>query len=76
MVIARLTQKGSFEQAVGTVCAALQHGVTDVDSLLSLYRRLYENIPQIEPVRLPEHIPQLIRYEPDLTAYDKNLGGR
>jgi transposase len=76
MVIARLTQKGSFEQAVGTVCAALQHGVTDVDSLLSLHRRLYENIPQIEPVRLPEHIPQLIRYEPDLTAYDKNLGGR
>ncbi|NLK38177.1 MAG: IS21 family transposase [Epulopiscium sp.] len=72
--IADLTQKSSFEKAVETISIALSYGVIDVDSLINLHSRLHEKILQLEPVRLPEHIPQLKRYVPNLTAYDKSLG--
>jgi len=71
--IANLTQKSSFEKAVETVSAALSYGATDVDSLINLHSRLHEKVLQLEPIRLPEHIPQLKRYEPNLTDYDKSL---
>jgi len=71
--IANLTQKSSFEKAVETVSAALSYGATDMDSLINLHNRLHEKVLQLEPIRLPEHVPQLKRYEPNLTAYDKSL---
>ena len=72
--IADLTQRSSFEKAVETIRAALSYGVTDVDSLINLHSRLHEKALQLEPVRLPEHIPNLKRYEPNFIAYDKCLG--
>ncbi len=72
--IAALTKKSSFEKAVETVSIALSYGATDVDSLINLHNRLHEKALQLEPVHLPEHIPQLKRYEPNLVAYDKCLG--
>jgi hypothetical protein len=57
-----------------TIRAALSYGVTDVDSLINLHSRLHEKALQLEPVRLPEHIPNLKRYEPNFIAYDKCLG--
>jgi len=72
-VIANLTQKSSFEKAVETVSAALSYGVTDLDSLINLHSRLHEKVLKLEPIRLPEYIPQLKRYEPNLMAYDKSL---
>ena len=72
--IAELTQKNSFEKAVETVSIALSYGAADVDSLINLHSRLHEKVLQLEPIRLPEHVPQLKRYEPNLTAYDKSLG--
>jgi len=71
--IANLTEKSSFEKAVETVSTALSYGTTDLDSLINLHNRLHEKVLQLELVRLPEHIPQLKRYEPNLTAYDKSL---
>ena len=72
--IADLTIRSSFEKAVETVSTALSYGAADVDSLINLHSRLHEKVLQLEPVRLPEHIPQLKRYEPNLVAYDKSLG--
>ena len=72
--IADLTQKSSFEKAVETVSTALSYGVTDIDSLINLHSRLHKKVLQLEPVRLPEHIPNLKRYEPNLTVYDNILG--
>lgn len=72
--IADLTQKSSFEKAAKTVSIALSFGAYDVDSLINLHSRLHEKVLQLEPVRLPEHVPQLKRYEPNLMAYDKSLG--
>jgi hypothetical protein len=72
--IADLTQKSSFEKAVETVSTALSYGATDMDSLINLHSRLHEKVLQLEPVRLPEYIPKLKRYEPNFMAYDKSLG--
>jgi len=72
--ICELTQKSSFEKAVETISTALSYGAADVDSLINLHNRLHEKVLQLEPIRLPEHVPQLKRYEPNLTAYDKSLG--
>ena len=72
-VIADLTQRSSFEKAVETVSTALSYGVTDVDSLINLHSRLHEKVPQLKPVSLPEHIPQLRKYEPNFMIYDKIL---
>ena len=72
-VIAALTQKSSFEKAVETVSTALSYGAADVDSLINLHSRLHEKVLQLEPVRLPGHIPELKRYEPNLVSYDKCL---
>jgi hypothetical protein len=72
--IANLTQKSSFEKAVETVSTALSYGATDVDSLINLHKRLHEKVLQFEPMRLPEYIPKLKRYELNFMAYDKSLG--
>lgn len=72
--IAYLTQKSSFEKAVETVSTAIAYGTTDLDSLINLHSRLHEKMLQLEPIHLPEHIPQLKRYEPDLMVYDRSLG--
>jgi transposase len=72
-VIASLTQKSSFEKAIKTVSTALSYGTIDVDSLVNLHSRLNEKALQLEPVHLPEYIPQLKRYEPNLVAYDSCL---
>jgi hypothetical protein len=71
--IAGLTDQNGFESALKTVDNALQYAVTDIDSLLSLHHRLYENILEPAPLRLAENIPQLERVTPDLAAYDAGL---
>jgi pyruvate-formate lyase-activating enzyme len=71
--IAQLTKRGSFEKAVETVSTALSYGTTDIDSLINLHSRLHEKILELEPVHLPNYIPQLKRYEPNFKAYDKSL---
>jgi len=71
--IAELTQKSSFEKAVETVSTALTYGTTDLDSLINLHSLLHEKVLQLEPVQLPDYIPKLKRYEPNLLAYDKSL---
>ena len=71
--IAELTQKSSFEKAVETLSTALTYGTTDLDSLINLHSLLHEKVLQLEPVQLPDYIPKLKRYEPNLLAYDKSL---
>lgn len=72
--IASLTEKSDFERAVETVSTALSYDATDIDSLLNLHNRLHGKIVQLEPVKLPAHVPQVEKYIPDFTAYDRSLG--
>ena len=72
-VLAALTEKDGFTCAVRSVDQALEYGVTDIDSLLSLHHRLYDKFPQMAPLHLDGSFPQAFRVNPDLAAYDAGL---
>jgi transposase len=69
-VIAVLTEKSGFDKALDTVNQALKYAATDIDSLLSLHHRLYDQSLEMAPLSLAPNIPQLDRVSPDLAAYD------
>jgi len=77
--IARLSDKSSFERVVDSVSEALLYGVSDLDSLIAVHNHLTGFIPDIAPVHLPQEIPALTPWEPDINKYDAILrkkGGR
>lgn len=69
-VIAALTEKSGFDKALDTVNQALKYAATDIDSLLSLHHRLYDQALEMTPLSLAQNIPQLDRVNPDFAAYD------
>ncbi|MDP2730426.1 MAG: IS21 family transposase [Dehalococcoidales bacterium] len=72
-VLAALTEKNGFPGALATVDQALKYAVTDIDSLLSLHHRLYDKALELAPLRLGGSIPELMRVNPNLAAYDASL---
>jgi hypothetical protein len=69
--LAELTERTGFESAVNTVNQALQYQVTDSDSLKSLYRRLYMDVPELPPMQLYEQLPTMQTFTPSLATYDE-----
>lgn len=72
-MLAALTRENGFEGALETVDQALRYTVTDIDSLINLNRRLYDNTPGPAPLCPGRGIPELTRLTPDLAAYDAGL---
>ena len=72
-VIAKLTADSGFEKAVKAVESALGHNVADTDSLLNLHSLLNTKVVLPGPVKLPENIPELKKYIPELSSYDRVL---
>lgn len=72
-VIATLTAKNGFESALQTVAQALKYAATDIDSLINLHNRIYGQVPDLAPMPLAGHIPELARVTPNLAAYDERL---
>lgn len=73
-LIAGLTKQNGFENTLKTVEQALKYAATDIDSLLSLHNRMYDQAPEMPPLQLTDSIPHLNRLSPDLAAYDTGLG--
>ena len=74
-VLAELTQRSGFESALTTVNKAIEHQATDPDSLMSLYRRTYMDVPPLPPLELSDGIPRMkvIRFPSDLSTLDAIL---
>jgi hypothetical protein len=74
-VLAELTERSGFESALTTVNKAIEHQATDPDSLMSLYRRTYMDVPPLPPIESSESIPSMkvIMFPSDLTALDAVL---
>ena len=72
-VIAALTERSGFEGALETVDHALNYAATDVDSLVSLHNRIYDQVTELAPMPLARNIPELMRVIPNLAAYDARL---
>lgn len=74
-VLSALTERNGFESAVNTVNQAIIYSATDPDSLQSLYRRLYSDVPEMPPLDNSEVIPtvQTIGIGDDLEVLDAAL---
>ena len=74
-VLAELTERGGFESALTAVNKAIEHQATDPDSLMSLYRRTYMDVPPLPPLEPSEAIPRMkvIPFPSDLSALDAVL---
>ena len=71
--LSELTDKSGFDSAVNTISYAMQYGAKDVDSLLSLYRRLYADVRELPPLPLKSGIPELQQMSVNLSVYDTVL---
>lgn len=74
-ILAELTERTGFTSAVKTVDEAVRLNVTDPDSLQSLYRRTYADVPLLPPLDNNASIPQqkVIPFRNDLQALDAAL---
>ena len=74
-VLSDLTGRTGFDSAIRTVEQAVIYQAVDPDSLRSLYRRLYTDVPLVPPLEADEAIPKvpLIPFENDLSTLDRAL---
>jgi len=74
-VLAELTERNGFESALTTINKAIEHQATDPDSLMSLYRRTYMDVPPLPPMEFSEELPKVkvIRFPSDLSVLDAVL---
>ena len=74
-VLAELTERTGFTSAVNTVAEAVRLNATDPDSLQSLYRRTYTDVPLLPPLDNNASIPhqKVIPFRNDLQMLDAAL---
>lgn len=74
-VLAEQTERSGFDSAVATVNKAIELQATDPDSLMSLYRRTFMDVPPLPPIEPSEAIPKMnvILFPSDLSALDAIL---
>lgn len=74
-VLAELTERTGFASAVNTVDEAVRLNATDSDSLQSLYRRTYADVPLLPPLENKALLPQqkVIPFRNDLKMLDAAL---
>jgi len=69
-ILSELTERTGFDSAVQTVSQAVTYQVTDADSLMNLYRRLYSDVPVLPPLTPQPGVPSLSRIDSGLSDYD------
>ena len=75
--LSELTDRTGFDSALRTVNEAIQLQVKDPDSLKSLYRRLYSDVPVLPPLEASMDAPlgRVIPLHNDFSSYDAALRG-
>ena len=68
-----LTEGHGFEAAVDTISQAIQYQANDPDSLKTLSRRLYSDIPELPPLTNLTVLPDVTQFPADLKEYDELL---
>jgi len=71
--IAELTAQSGFEQALITVTQAVKYDASDIDSLLSLHHRIYDQVLEPAPLKLAANLPRLEQVTSDLDLYNNSL---
>jgi transposase len=75
--LAELTERNGFDSALCTVDEAIHLQARDPDSLKSLHRRLFSDVPALPPLDESTNIPlgKVIPFRNDLSTYDSVLKG-
>ena len=75
--LSELTDRTGFDSALHTVEEAINLQVKDPDSLKSLYRRLYTDVPVLQPLESAMDMPlgKIIPLHNDFSDYDAALKG-
>lgn len=75
--LSELTDRTGFDSALRTVEEATNLQISDSESLKSLYRRLYADVPALQPLESSTDIPlgKIIPLHNDFSAYDAALKG-
>ena len=75
--LSELTDRTGFESALRTVDEAINLQIKDPDSLKNLYRRLYTDVPVLQPLESSMDVPlgKIIPFHNDLPIYDEALRG-
>lgn len=76
-VLSELTDRTGFESALHTVDEAIRYQANDPESLKSLYRRLYADVPVLPPIEAEANISLgcIIHLNTDLSVLDSVLKG-
>ena len=74
-VLAELTRRSGFESAVNTVNEAARFQAKDSESLMTLYNRLYAEVPLLPLLSADSGIPKqkVIPFRNDLIRFDAVL---
>jgi len=74
-MLAKIAQEGSLERAIDAFSEAIRSNVYDHDSLWAIYTRLTSSPIEVTDLKVPDKVPELKGYLPDITVYDRLLGG-
>jgi hypothetical protein len=70
-VFARMAQDTNMDRALDALEEGIRCGVRDADGLWATYCRLTSgSLPEVD-ISLPNSVPRLDTYSPDITAYDQ-----
>ena len=69
-----MTERSGFDSAVSIIRQAVERKTFDSDSVLSLYRSVFSDIPIMPPITLGSGIPNLAPIPVNIAAYDSFLG--
>jgi hypothetical protein len=75
--LTELTERNGFESALLTVDEAIRLQARDPESLKSLHRRLFSDVPELPPLDSSADIPlgKMVLFKNDLSVYDTALKG-
>jgi hypothetical protein len=77
-VLAKLSETNGFNKATEALLVALEHGVSDADSIIAMFSRLNSEILDLDPLVLPASVPGMPQVQANVGEYDRlflNGGG-
>jgi len=70
-VLAKLSEASGFNKATEALLAALEHGVSDADSIKAVFSRLNSEVLNLAPLVLPASVPEMPTVKTNVENYDR-----
>jgi transposase len=70
-VLAKLSEASGFNKATEAFLTALEHGVSDADSIIAMFSRLNCEVLDLDPLILPASVPDMPQVQANVAEYDR-----